>query len=146
MHIAIGSDHGGFELKETIKHFLAEEDISYSDHGTHSTASVDYPDFAVPVSQDVAAQKADFGILICRTGIGMSITANKIPGVRAALCDTPERARLSRMHNNANVLTLAGDTPASTAREIVRTFLGTRFATDKRHHRRVDKIHSLTGR
>ncbi len=146
MHIAIGSDHGGYALKETIKLFLDEEGISYTDHGTNSTASVDYPDFAVPVSEDVAQHKADLGVLICRTGIGMSIAANKIPGIRAALCNTPEHARLSRLHNNANVLTLAGDTPTDTAREIVRVFLNTRFTNEDRHRRRVEKIQDLTGK
>lgn len=143
--VAIGSDHGGFQLKEAIKKAMEDRHISFKDFGTHSTDSMDYPDTAVPVARDVAENRSELGILICRTGIGMSITANKIQGVRAALCNSPEHARLSRLHNNANVLTLAGDTDPSKAWEIVDTFLNTRFENEMRHKKRIDKIHSLTG-
>jgi ribose 5-phosphate isomerase B len=145
MRIAIGSDHGGVDLKESIKKALDEKKISYADFGTDSKTAVDYPDVAVPVAKDVSGHKSDFGILLCRTGIGMSITANKIPGIRAALCDSPRLARLSRLHNNANVLTLAGDTPADKANDIVAAFLDTPFENEERHKRRVEKIHRLTG-
>jgi ribose 5-phosphate isomerase B len=145
MHIAIGSDHGGLELKHALEKMLDEKGVTYDDYGARSASAIDYPDVAVTVAREVAKQKADAGILICRTGIGMSITANKISGIRAALCDTPELARLSRLHNNANVLTMAGDTPVPGAVAIAAAFLDTAFSNDERHKRRVEKIHSLTG-
>jgi ribose 5-phosphate isomerase B len=124
---------------------LEKKGVPFEDHGTHSADSVDYPDFAVPVARDVAEGRADLGILICWTGIGMSIVANKIRGVRAALCRDPEHARLARRHNNANVLALSGREVASPlAREIVSAFLETPFSGEPRHSRRVDKIHRLT--
>jgi ribose 5-phosphate isomerase B len=146
MHVAIGSDHGGFELKHALEKMLDEKGVTYDDFGANSASAVDYPDVAAAVGREISLHKADAGILICRTGIGMSIVANKIEGVRAALCGTPELARLSRQHNNANVLTLAGDMPSADAAVIANVFLDTPFSGDERHKRRVEKIHRLTGK
>jgi ribose 5-phosphate isomerase B len=146
MKIAIGSDHAGFALKETIAARLKDSGHDVEDFGTHSTASVDYPDIGAAVARAVSEKKADRGILVCSTGIGMSIVANKVGGVRAALCDSEETARLSRSHNDANVLALSGTfTPPEKAEGIVDAFLSTEFKAGDRHERRVDKIHRLTG-
>jgi ribose 5-phosphate isomerase B len=144
--IALGSDHAGFEYKEHLKKLLVELGRPYQDFGTSSAASVDYPDFAHVVSKAVASGKNQFGILICGTGIGMSIVANKHKGIRAAVCESIESAKLSREHNDANVLCIgARITSWETAEEIVKTFLTTPFSGGKRHMYRIEKIHSLTG-
>jgi len=146
MKIAIGSDHAGYILKQAITSQLKDSGYDVEDFGTHSTASVDYPDIGAAVAKAISEKKADRGILICSTGIGMSIVANKIGGVRAALCDSEETARLSRSHNDANVLALSGAfTPPEKAKGIVDAFLSTEFAVGDRHGRRIDKIHQLTG-
>jgi ribose 5-phosphate isomerase B len=143
MRVAIGADHAGFELKELIKHTLDELHLAYRDVGTQSDESVDYPDFALRVARSVASGAYDRGILICGTGIGMAMAANKIPGVRAAPVMDLETARLSREHNNANVLALgARVTPPDRALDIVRTFLKTEFEGG-RHERRLSKIAAL---
>jgi RpiB/LacA/LacB family sugar-phosphate isomerase len=140
MRIALGSDHAGYELKEMIKAYLIGTGVEVSDCGTSSPESVDYPDFAARVGSEIQGGGSDRGILFCGTGIGMSIAANKIPGIRAALASTPDGARLSRLHNDANVLCLAGRfTDALTAEKIVRIWLETPFEGG-RHQRRVDKI------
>jgi ribose 5-phosphate isomerase B len=143
MKIALGSDHAGFELKETIKHKLQSNGVMIDDRGTHSADSCDYPDYAQAVADEVAAHRADFGILVCGTGIGMSIAANKVPGIRAARVVTESDAELSREHNDANVLTLGariiGDDEAF---KIVDKWLATPFAGG-RHGRRVDKIMAI---
>lgn len=140
MKIAIGSDHAGYELKEFIKNLLLESNYEVIDYGTHGTESVDYPDFAFPVSSEVATQNVDFGILVCYTGIGMSMASNKVKGVRAALVSSVENAVLTREHNNANVLCLSSkDTSKELSKQIVETFLTTEF-TAGRHERRVCKI------
>lgn len=108
MKIALGADHGGFELKEKVKTHLIEKGYEVLDLGTNSTDSVDYPEFGHAVGHAVADKKAEFGIVICGTGIGISITANKVPGVRAALCTNTTMARLTREHNNANILAMGG--------------------------------------
>jgi len=141
--IALGADHAGFRAKETIKQFLSEQGYPLDDLGTRSEDSVDYPDFARGVAEKVARGEARFGILVCGTGIGMAMTANKVPGIRAATAHNAATARLAREHNDANVLTLGGrvvDDP--TALEIVRAFLAAEFAGG-RHQRRVDKINEL---
>lgn len=144
--IAIGSDHAGFEMKEAIKARLKASGRIVEDFGTHSPASMDYPDVGAAVAKAVAGGKAERGILVCSTGIGMSIVANKVNGVRAALCDSEETAKLSRTHNDANVLALSGKfTPVDTALKIVDAFLSTEFPEEERHARRVRKIHELTG-
>ncbi len=143
MRIALGSDHAGFALKEEVKRYLAELHVPLIDFGTHSDASVDYPDYAARVARAVASGEFDRGILVCRTGIGMSIAANKIRGIRAAAVSDLESARLTRSHNNANILAMGGQTmPFDRAREIVRIFLETPF-DGGRHQRRVNEISRL---
>lgn len=140
MKIAIGADHAGFLLKEHIREKLIRDGYEVADYGTHSKESTDYPDYAAPVAHDVASGKADRGILVCYTGIGMSIAANKVCGIRAALCTCAEQAKLTRAHNDANILTMGASvtTPAQ-ADEFVDIFLKTPFEGG-RHERRVAKI------
>ena len=143
MKIALGADHAGFELKEKIKQQLAARGITVDDRGTSSTVSCDYPDFARAVAEEVAAHGADLGILVCSTGIGMSIAANKVPGIRAAKVDTEFEAERSREHNDANVLTLGANTITDdVASKIVDKWLATPFAGG-RHERRVEKITAI---
>jgi len=143
MKIALGADHAGFELKEKIKQKLAAQGITVDDRGTNSTASCDYPDFARAVAEEVAAKGADLGILVCSTGIGMSIAANKVPGIRAAKVDTEFEAERSREHNDANVLTLGANIVSEdVASKIVDKWLATPFAGG-RHERRVEKIAAI---
>ena len=140
MKIAIGSDHAGFELKEQIKAFLDARGTVWEDFGADSEDAVDYPDTAFPLAQAVVRGKFDLGILVCGTGIGMSIAANKVRGIRAALCLTPAMAAMARRHNDANVLTLGGRILSpKAAMDIVETWLSTAFEGD-RHARRVGKI------
>ncbi|MGC8828128.1 MAG: ribose 5-phosphate isomerase B, partial [Anaerolineae bacterium] len=140
MRIAIGADHGGFWLKERVRAFLEAEGHEVHDFGTHSEDSVDYPDFAGKVARAVAAGTFDCGILICGTGIGMSIAANKVRGVRAAVCHEAYTARMARAHNNANILCMGGRVLGEgVALDVVRTFLATPFEGG-RHARRVGKI------
>lgn len=140
--VAIGADHAGFEYKEEVKKLLQESGMNVDDKGTHSADSVDYPDFAHPVATDVAAGKAGFGVLICGSGNGVCITANKHSGIRAALCWNEELASLARQHNNANVLCIpARFVSIDLAKEMVRTFMNTSFEGG-RHERRVEKIAS----
>jgi len=141
--IAIGCDHRGFGLKERIIAFLQNEGYSYQDFGCYSTEPVDYPDIAQKVGEAVASGSFDQGILICSTGIGMCMAANKIRGVRAALCHNVFAAQRARQHNDANVLCLGGeDVDTGVALEIVKTFLTTDFEGG-RHTRRVSKIRAL---
>jgi ribose 5-phosphate isomerase B len=143
MRVALGADHAGFALKDALKQVLDALAVPYEDLGTHSSASVDYPDYARLVGDGVASGRFERGILVCGSGIGMSIAANKIPGVRAALAGDIEAARLSRQHNDANILTLgARFTPEDRAADIVRAFLATGF-DGGRHAIRVDKIHRI---
>ena len=140
MKVAVGSDHRGYPLKDRIARKLREAGYEVEDLGSEGTDSVDYPDYAIPVAEMVAAGKADRGILVCGSGIGMSIAANKVNGVRAALCRTVEDARMTRRHNDSNVLTLSEksmDDPE--IEELVRVWLETAFEGD-RHARRVEKI------
>ena len=143
MKIAIGCDHAGFELKEKIKILLKELGHDYKDFGTNSGESVDYPDYALKVAECVASKECDRGILICGSGIGMSMSANKVLGVRAALCSNTEMAKLSREHNDANVLTMgARMIDENTAKEIVKVWLKTEFLGE-RHLRRVNKMRDI---
>jgi glycine hydroxymethyltransferase len=138
--VAIGADHGGFELKETLKKYLRERGVSFNDFGTHGKDSVDYPDYALLVAHSVAEHKAEVGLLVCTTGIGMSITANKVSGVRAAMVSDAESALLTRKHNDANVLCLSGKfTAPDLAKQILDNFLNTEFEGG-RHERRVHKM------
>ena len=143
MRVALGSDHAGLELKNTIKALLDSLKIPHEDFGTTSPAPVDYPDFAEAVSLAVVRGRADRGILVCGTGIGMAIAANKVSGVRAAVAWDETSATLGRAHNDANVLTLGGrTTPAGAAEGIVRAFLFTEYE-DGRHDARLAKIAQL---
>ncbi|MBD1210131.1 MAG: ribose 5-phosphate isomerase B [Ignavibacteria bacterium] len=145
MTIAIGSDHAGFGYKQELADFLRTNGHTVEDFGTHSLDSVDYPDFAAAVGRAVANGGAPLGVLVCGSGIGVSITANKIAGVRAANCLTEEMARLARQHNNANVVTIGERLMTlNTAKAIVKAFLETTFEGG-RHANRVEKIHLLTG-
>ncbi len=143
--ISIASDHGGFEQKNALAEYLLEQGYGVDDRGCDSADSVDYPDYAALVAKDVESGEADFGILVCGTGIGMAIAANKMPGIRAANVTSPEFAHLSREHNNANVLTLSGRfVSLEDNKKIVDEFLTTPFGGD-RHARRVQKIMALEG-
>lgn len=145
MLIAIGSDHGGFHLKEEIRRYLEEQKISCRDFGTYSTDSVDYPDISRSVAAAVAAGECARGIIICGTGIGVCIAANKIKGIRAALCHDTFSAQMSREHNDANILTMGERVVGpGLALAIVEKWLATDFSGG-RHARRVDKIMQLEG-
>ena len=138
--IAIGSDHAGFELKEIIKNYLTQKGYSVEDKGCYSTDSVDYPDFAHPTALVVETKAVDCGILICGSSNGISMTANKHQGIRAAIAWEPEIAKLARQHNNANILSLpARFISVELAKEIVEVYLNTEFEGG-RHSKRVDKI------
>jgi ribose 5-phosphate isomerase B len=146
VRVAIASDHAGFVLKQELVRFLAERHVSFDDLGTTSNVSSDYPDYAAAVGHAVVEGRADRGILICGTGIGMSIAANKVSGIRAALVTDVDAARLSRQHNDANVIALGGRTTSpAVARAIVDVFLTTAFAGG-RHAQRVGKIAQLETR
>ncbi|HEY8500354.1 MAG TPA: ribose 5-phosphate isomerase B [Clostridia bacterium] len=139
--LAIGSDHGGYEMKEAIIEYLNREKIAYRDFGIFRIESADYPDIGFEVAKAVSEGKFETGIIICGTGIGISITANKVKGIRAALCTNSYMARMARDHNNANILALGGRVLGTDlAIEIVKVFLGTPFSDEERHNRRVNKI------
>lgn len=143
MKIALGADHAGYQLKDQIRHHLKQKGIEVRDEGANSGDSVDYPDFARLVAHDVTEKRADLGILVCGSGIGMSISANKVPGIRAANVNSEYEAQMSREHNNANVLALgARILNADQALAIVDKWLATGFAGG-RHERRVDKIAAI---
>lgn len=143
MRIAIAADHAGFTLKERLKRRLAERGHQVVDHGTTSEDSVDYPDFAAAVSRDVAKGTSDRGLLMCGSGVGMTIAANKVLGIRAALATNPEEVRLSRAHNDANVLAVgARFCTEEEAQILVDVFLNTEF-DGGRHAQRVEKIRQL---
>ena len=145
MKIAFGADHAGFNLKKDLIDWVKESDHQVLDFGTYSEESVDYPDYAFPAAEAVAAGIADYGIIICGSGVGVSITANKVQGIRAANCFSAEMADLSRQHNNANVLTLGSRLISlELAKEIVTAFIEGEFQGG-RHMIRVEKIHFLTG-
>lgn len=138
--IAIGSDHGAVELKKVLIEYLEEKGIEFRDFGTHSSASCDYPDIALPVAKGVASGEYKLGILLCGTGIGMSIAANKVKGIRAALCHDVFSARMTRLHNDANILCCGGRVIGpGLFLDIVETFLNTSFEGG-RHGVRVEKI------
>lgn len=146
MRLALASDHAGYPLKESVKEFLDGEGIEYTDFGTFNTDPVDYPDLALAVAEGVAAGRLDRAILVCGTGIGMAICANKVAGVRAALCHDTFSARAAREHNDANVLTLGARVIGpGVAREVVRVWLRAEFAGG-RHACRVEKIRAAEER
>lgn len=139
--IAIGCDHGGFELKQEIIKYLEEQNLAYKDYGCYDTASVDYPEYAKKVANAVTSGEAEKGILICGTGIGISIAANKVKGIRAALCHDCFSAQATREHNDANVLAMGGRIVGpGLAVKIVDIFLNTPFSEDERHIRRISQI------
>jgi ribose 5-phosphate isomerase B len=141
--IVIGSDHAGFPVKETIRKYLEAEGYAVDDQGTSSEESVDYPDYGKAVGDRVASKQADLGIAVCGSGIGISIAANKVPGVRAALAHDVMTARLAREHNDANVLALGGRIVSPEAAvEMVQIFLTTAYLAG-RHQRRLDKISQM---
>lgn len=143
MIIAIGADHGGFELKEIIKDFLKSSGYDFNDQGTYDENSVDYPDIADKVCNVITSGEAELGILVCGTGIGMNMCANKHKGIRAAQCSDTFSAKMTRQHNNANVLTLGGRVIGpELAKEIVKEFLTNDFLGG-RHAVRVDKMMNL---
>ena len=140
MKILIASDHGGYDLKEHLKEYFNKKNYEFEDLGTHGKESVDYPVYASKVAKRVAKEDDTFGVLICGTGIGISIAANKHEGIRAALVDSVTMARLSREHNNANIVCMGGRTTGPLIEEeIVETFLNTKFEGG-RHQRRIDII------
>ena len=140
MKIAIGCDHGGFELKEAVRGYLEERQIPYEDFGAYNTDSVDYAPIAAKAARAVAAGQADFGVLVCSTGIGISMAANKVKGIRAALCTNEFCAEMTRRHNNANILCMGGKViDKETAVKLVDIFLRTEFEGG-RHQRRIDQI------
>jgi ribose 5-phosphate isomerase B len=141
MKIALGSDHGGYQLKENLKKYLKELNVEYKDFGCNSEKSVDYPDIGFKIAREVKNRNYDKGILICGTGIGMSIVANKIKGIRASLCHDVFSARYTREHNDANILTLGGRViDSGLAKEIVKVWLSTDFSGEERHLKRLNKI------
>lgn len=139
--IALGSDHGGYDLKRRIMEHLEEKGISYKDFGCFDKSSCDYPDFGKAAAKAVAEGICDKGIVVCTTGIGISIAANKVPGIRCALCTDPYLAKMTRLHNDANMLALGGGfTGPNLALEIVDTFLNTEFSQGENHVRRIGKL------
>ena len=139
--IALGCDHGGFELKQEVIQYLKANQIEYKDYGCYDTASVDYPVYARKVAKAILDGEAEKGILICGTGIGISIAANRIKGIRAALCSDCFSAQATREHNDANILCMGGRVVgAGLAIKIVDTFLHTEFSNDESHIRRIDLI------
>lgn len=140
MKLAIGCDHGGFELKEAVRGYLEENNIPYEDFGAYNTDSIDYAPIAAKAAKAVASGEADYGILVCSTGIGISISANKVKGIRAALCTNEFCAEMTRRHNNANILCMGGKViDKETALKLVDIFLHTEFEGG-RHQRRIDQI------
>lgn len=142
--IAVACDHGAYDLKEAIKAHLEKRGLAYKDFGCYDKSSCDYPDFAAPAAQAVAAGECERGIVVCTTGIGVSIAANKVRGIRCALLSDVMSARLTREHNDTNMMAIgAGVTGEKLALEIVDTWLDTAFSGEARHQRRIDKVMAL---
>lgn len=147
MRIAIGSDHAGFELKESLVIFLRELGHDVVDVGTHSTESVDYPDYAEAVGKAVREGRAERGILVCGSGVGASVAANKLPGIRAGLCHDTYSAHQGVEHDDMNVLVMGGRVIGhALARELIQAYLGAQFTGEERHQGRLKKIHDLETR
>ncbi len=141
MKISVACDHGGLALKNAVVDWLKQNGYKVTDYGTDSPASCDYPDYAVKAAEAVAEGVCDFGIVVCTTGIGISIAANKVKGVRCALCAEPLSAKMTRLHNDANMLALGGGiVGVNLGLEIVKTFLETPFSEEEKHVRRIGKI------
>ncbi len=145
--IALGSDHAGFELKQVIIKHLEERNIEYKDYGTYSTDSCDYAVFAEKTAKAVAGGECELGLLFCGTGVGISMAANKVRGIRACCCSDLFSAEMTRLHNNANILCLGGRVVTEEkAKELVDVFLDTPFSGEERHQRRIDQITDLENR
>lgn len=143
MKIAMAADHGGYELKNILKEYLTKKGNEIIDLGTNSPESVDYPDYALLCAKEVVEKNVDFGILVCGTGVGISIAANKVKGIRCALCPSPEIAALTKQHNNANIISLGGRfTSPDYAKEIVDSYMSAQFEGD-RHLKRINKISDI---
>lgn len=141
--IAIGCDHGGFDLKQAVIRHLEQRNIEYKDYGCYDKSSCDYPTYAKAVAEAVASGKCERGILVCTTGVGISMAANKVKGIRCALCGDCFSAEATRLHNNANILALGqGVVGTLLGLRIVDTFLDTKFSEEERHQRRLDAIES----
>ena len=145
MKISVGNDHRGYKLKKEIINYLEKKNIEYEDLGADSEDSSDYPDYGYKVAKSVSEGDSELGILICGSGIGMSIVANKVKGIRAGLCYTKEQSRLAKAHNDANILILKEGLAANTAFEMIDVWLNTEFESSGRHEIRIKKIHELTG-
>ena len=142
--IALACDHGAFDLKQAIMKHLAAKGLAYKDFGCYDKTSCDYPDFAAPAARAVASGECDRGIVVCTTGIGVSITANKIKGIRCALLSDVLSAKMTRLHNDTNMMALgAGIVGENLALEIVDTWVSTPFSGESRHQRRIDKVMAL---
>ena len=142
--IAIGSDNGRYDLKVKIMEYLDEKGIAYKDMGCYSKASVDYPEFGHAVAKAVADGSCEKGIVVCTTGIGISIAANKVPGIRCALCSDTLSAKMTRLHNDANVLALGGGMLGTNlGLDIVETFLNTPFSGEEKHQRRINQLEPI---
>ncbi|MBQ3789996.1 MAG: ribose 5-phosphate isomerase B [Lachnospiraceae bacterium] len=147
MTIALGSDHGGYDLKEAIREHLEKRGFTVRDFGTHDKSSCDYPDFGIAAAKAVASGECERGIVVCTTGIGISIAANKVPGIRCALVHETTSARLTREHNDANMIALGGGFVGELlGREIVDVFLDTPFSGEEKHVRRINKVMELDQR
>ncbi|MBR5116704.1 MAG: ribose 5-phosphate isomerase B [Lachnospiraceae bacterium] len=147
MTIALGSDHGGYDLKKSIREHLEKRGFTVRDFGTHDRSSCDYPDFGIAAARAVANGECERGIVVCTTGIGISIAANKVPGIRCALVHETTSARLTREHNDANMIALGGGFVGPLlAAEIVDIFLDTPFSGEEKHVRRVNKVMELDQR
>lgn len=146
MKIGIASDHNGFNLKEQLKAELMKRNFEVTDYGTNSDKSTDYPDYAFLLGESVRDGKVDFGVAICRAGIGMSIACNKVRGVRCAKVSTKEEVIATRNDNNSNIVAFGNNIPIEKALEIVINFISTPFSDEERHHRRVDKITEYEGK
>lgn len=139
--IALGSDHGGYDLKQVIIGYLKEKGIAYKDFGCMDKSSTDYPDFGKAAAQAVVSGECEKGILVCTTGIGISIAANKVKGIRCALCHDSYSAKMTRLHNDANMLAMGGGIVGpNLAIDIVETFLNTHFSGEEKHIRRISKL------
>ena len=147
MRIAVGSDHAGFPLKEVVRKFLSETGFEVEDVGTHNTDSVDYPDFAEKVAEAVLSGRCERGVLICGSGVGASVAANKIPGIRAGLCHDTYSAHQGVEHDHMNVLVLGGRVIGEEmARELVRSYVNAKFSDEERHLRRLKKVTAIETR
>jgi ribose 5-phosphate isomerase B len=140
MKIGIGNDHKGLKLKNQLYQYLYKNGFDIVDYGTNDNTSVDYPDYAKKIGTDVSSKTLDLGILICGTGIGMSISCNRIKGARCAKVNTVKESKLARLHNDANVIALGGNNMGYKAKRMVKAFINTNYSNEERHNKRIEKI------